>query len=344
MPVFTESHCREDLFPITLTRHTADIRVGILTIREKWMIAAPDESKLNVPIPANLVPGTEFFAMVDSLGLQHALEHTDLYRQFQYAWELNAINQWAIEQDFQLLTQAKVSAPLPTGIQLTGNASQVFLEEGVHIEHCYLNTVHGPIYISAGAQVMEGAMLRGPLSIGKDAVVKMGAAIYGATTIGPACVVGGEIRNSIITGYSNKAHDGYLGDAWIGEWCNLGAGTSCSNLRNTATPVNVWHMHSKQFVKGGLKCGLVMGDHSKCSINTSFNTATVVGVCANIFQPGALLPKFIPSFSWGVATGLTYELQKAIQDINNWMAFKGMQLSDVQIRSLTEIFNNTDPL
>jgi NDP-sugar pyrophosphorylase family protein len=142
---------------------------------------------------------------------------------------------------------------------------------------------------------MEGAMLRGPLSIGKDAVVKMGAAIYGATTIGPACVVGGEIRNSIITGYSNKAHDGYLGDAWIGEWCNLGAGTSCSNLRNTATPVNVWHMHSKQFVKGGLKCGLVMGDHSKCSINTSFNTATVFCVCAKAMLKGAKAKQLVRS-------------------------------------------------
>lgn len=343
MPVFIESHCREDLFPITLTRHTADIRVGILTIREKWLVAPDDLSKITDPIPANIVPGPEFFDLVSSEGLSTALEHSEHFREFRYPWEITAINKWAIEQDFKLLTWNRASAPLPTGVRLTGNMAEVFLEEGVHIEHCYLNTLQGPIYIASGAQIMEGAMLRGPLSIGKNAVVKMGTAIYGATTIGPSSVVGGEIRNTILTGNSNKAHAGYLGDAWIGEWCNLGAGTSCSNLRNTATPVKVWQMNKKQFVKGGLKCGLIMGDHSKSSINTSFNTATVVGISANIFQPGPLLPKFIPSFSWGT-DGETYELQKAIRDINNWMTFKNTALTKDQIQTLTDIYNNKDHL
>jgi UDP-N-acetylglucosamine diphosphorylase / glucose-1-phosphate thymidylyltransferase / UDP-N-acetylgalactosamine diphosphorylase / glucosamine-1-phosphate N-acetyltransferase / galactosamine-1-phosphate N-acetyltransferase len=151
---------------------------------------------------------------------------------------------------------------------------------------------------------MEGAMLRGPVSIGDRSIVKMGAAIYGATTIGPGCIVGGEIKNSIFFSYSNKAHDGYIGDAVIGSWCNLGAGTSCSNIRNTATPVKIWNIHQHCFMEAGLKCGLIMGDYSRCGINTSFNTGTVVGVCANIFQSGSLQPKYIPSFSWGSDTGI----------------------------------------
>lgn len=206
-------------------------------------------------------------------------------------------------------------------------------------EHCYINASGGPVYVSSGVEIMEGVMLRGPIFIGRDSVIKMGATVYGATTIGPKCIVGGEVKNSVIFGYSNKAHEGYLGDAVIGEWCNLGAGTSCSNIRNSASPVKVWLMDRKIFVKAGLKCGLLMGDYSRCSINSSFNTGTVVGVCANIFKPGNLLPKFIPSFSWGPTSKVRYTFEKAISDIDSWMSFKGLSITKEQVKSLQYIFS-----
>ena len=191
---------------------------------------------------------------------------------------------------------------------------------------------------------MEGAMLRGPLFIGEGTVIKMGAAIYGATSIGPQCLIGGEIKNSVLFGYSNKGHEGYLGDSVIGEWCNLGAGTTSSNIRNNASAVKVWDMKNRIFTEAGLKCGLLMGDYSRASINSSFNTGTVVGVCANIFQPGGLLPKFIPSFSWGASTDLKYSFDKALVDINNWMNFKNQSLSTEQINTLQHIFSLNDKI
>jgi UDP-N-acetylglucosamine diphosphorylase/glucosamine-1-phosphate N-acetyltransferase len=187
-------------------------------------------------------------------------------------------------------------------------------------------------------------MLRGPVAIGEGAVVKMGAALYGATTIGPGCIIGGEVKNSVFFSFSNKAHDGYIGDAVIGSWCNLGAGTSCSNIRNTATPVKVWNISQHRFMEAGLKCGLMMGDYSRCGINTSFNTGTVVGVCANIFQSGSLQPKYIPSFSWGSDTGISYDPSKAIADINNWMAFKSRTLTQLETEQLKTLYSNTEKL
>ena len=339
---FTDKHCREQLMPFTLTRHTVDIRVGLFTIKERWEAAELKFPGLRLPpiIPADIIPGNALFSLLCEMSWEDALKHTDAFRVLEFPWQISLYNDWAIKQDFILATKGRTSATISPTVKRMGEG-EVFFEEGVIAEHCYINTSAGPVYVSEGAEIMEGSMLRGPIFIGNSSIIKMGATIYGATTIGPQCVVGGEIKNSVFLGYSNKAHEGYLGDSVIGEWCNLGAGTTCSNLRNTATAVKVWRMDKHAFGNAGLKCGVLMGDYSRCSINSSFNTGTVVGVSANIFQPGVLLPKFIPSFSWGPVPDLKYTFEKALTDINNWMNFKNKALNQEQINTLQHIFSNT---
>jgi len=332
---FTESPVREDLYPITLTRQVADVRVGILTIREKWQLSGLDPGK---PVDPSIIPNRRFFLAMDSEGYAAAANRDDLCLRLRYPWDIPSCNARAISEDLELMEPYMTRIEWPAHVRVTGSSGMVFVEKGAVLEHCYINVTGGPVHIAEGATIMEGAMLRGPVSIGKGATVKMGAAIY-ASTIGPGCVVGGEIRHSMLLGNSNKAHEGYLGDAVLGEWCNLGAGTSCSNIRNTGSGVRVWHMKSGTYRDAGLKCGLIMGDHSRCSIHTSFNTGTVVGVSANLFQPGRLTPKFIPSFSWGMDGTDRYQLDKAIRDISNWMGFKGTGPDDDMIRTLTEIYN-----
>lgn len=337
---FTESHCKEQLLPFTLTRHSAEIRIGMFTIKEKWERAIEIFPTLNIPqrIPANLIPGFDFFALLAENPFDEVVAKTELYKSLIHPWQITQFNEWALRQDISMATHQNKSASISDTIKTTGE-DLIFFESNVTAEHCYINTSHGPVYISSDALIMEGAMLRGPLFIGKGSIIKMGTAIYGATTIGPNCIVGGEIKNSVLFGNSNKAHEGYLGDSVIGEWCNLGAGTTCSNIRNNATAVKVWDMKKKMFVEAGLKCGLLMGDYSRASIHSTFNTGTVVGISANIFQAGGLLPKYIPSFSWGPAAEIRYNLDKAISDINNWMSFKNQALSNDQIIILQHIFS-----
>lgn len=346
MSSFSEIHCRENLFPFTLTRHTADLRIGMFTNRERWTLAATYFSSLDQlqDIPANLIPGYEFFQHANVHGLESALVDGTTYRTIQYPWDIATHNAWVIEQDYRMMFRSKENVSLPDKVNITGPSDQLFIEPGATIGHCYINTEHGPVYIAKHAEIMDGVMMRGPVSVGEGAVIKMGATIYGGVSIGPFCIVGGELKNSVLFEYSNKAHHGYLGDAVIGAWCNLGAGTSCSNIRNTATPVKVWHMHQNSFLPAGLKCGVIMGDYSRCGINTSFNTGTVVGVSANIFQSGPLLPKYIPSFSWGTDNGIRYDFEKAIADINNWMSFKKLSLYQSDIEQLKFIYSNTEQL
>lgn len=338
--VLLENESQFNLFPFTLTRSAADIRIGILTIREKWekisgsavtVIKEEDSAGHKEPflIPANLIPDTSLTSAID-------INHSD-HRRLNHPWQLVAYNDWAIRQDFRLLTAGRFSQQVPQTVRVT-TPDQVFVEEGAKLEHCYINASDGPVYIGKNAIVMDGAMLRGPVSIGENAVVKMGAAIYGASTIGPYCIAGGEIKNSILFAYSNKAHHGYLGDAVIGEWCNLGAGTSCSNLKNTGGKIKVWDMHRNAFKTAGNKCGLLMGDYSKSAINTSFNSGTVTGICANIFDSALLTPKFIASFSWGIHTGQQYLLEKAISEIETWMKFKNRSLQEEQKIILEKLY------
>ncbi|HEV9035794.1 MAG TPA: glucose-1-phosphate thymidylyltransferase, partial [Puia sp.] len=242
----------------------------------------------------------------------------------------------ALQEDFDLLTTSRVSEPIPPSVQAI-NPEMIFIETGARLQHCMLNASTGPIYIARDAEIMEGSLIRGPFAACESAVVKMGTKIYGATTLGPGAVVGGELKNVVIFGYSNKGHDGYLGDSVIGEWCNLGAGTSVSNLKNNAGEVRVWHPASRDFLRAGLKCGLLMGDYSRAAINTSFNTGTVVGVCCNIFGDG-LPPKYVADFSWGIEGATRYEWEKALRDIGNWKNLKNRSLTEPEIETLKHIF------
>lgn len=244
-----------------------------------------------------------------------------------------------LKKDFKRITAGRVSEAISSTNTILGKKEDVFVESGVDMECCILNAQNGPIYIGKNALVMEGSMLRGPLAIMEKAVVKMGAKIYGGTTIGPHCKVGGEINNSMLYAYSNKGHEGYLGNSILGEWCNLGADTNTSNLKNNYDEVKIWSYVKESFVKTGLTfCGLIMGDHSKSAINTMFNTGTVVGVSCNIFGDG--FPRnFIPSFSWGGASGYrTYILSQAIDTAKRVMERSNRTLEDQDIEILEFIF------
>lgn len=249
-------------------------------------------------------------------------------------WDIFALNDKAIRADYKLLTVGRTSAILShTNQQI--NHTDIFLEPGAKVECSVLNASTGPIYIGKNAEVMEGCLIRGPFALGEGAVLKMGTKIYGATTLGPFSTGGGEIKNSVIFGYSNKGHDGYLGDAVIGEWCNLGANTSCSNLKNNVSTVKVWMEAHGEAVSAGMKCGVLMGDYSRCGINTMLNTGTVIGVSSNVF--GAHFPpKFVPSFSWG--DNDTYRLEEALKDAGNWMVLKGQALSEKDSEVLKAVY------
>jgi UDP-N-acetylglucosamine diphosphorylase / glucose-1-phosphate thymidylyltransferase / UDP-N-acetylgalactosamine diphosphorylase / glucosamine-1-phosphate N-acetyltransferase / galactosamine-1-phosphate N-acetyltransferase len=337
----------DDLFPFTLTRSAADIRVGILTIREKWerlfqYSTRPDpEEKASTPsIPANLLPTVSLVEAIEKKNLNNLEILVKNHRKkIRYPWHIVQSNAEEILSDFELLTRQRISQPLSATNRVTASGN-IFMEEGACVEFAILNASAGPIYIGRNTQIMEGAMIRGPFALCEGAVVKMGAVIYGATTIGPFCVVGGEIKNSLIFGYSNKAHEGYLGDSVIGEWCNLGAGTSNSNLKNNAGEVKVWSESKKMFLAAGVKCGLFMGDYSKSAINTAFNTGTVTGVCCNIFGEG-LTPAYIPSFSWGYRGSPKYKIENALRDIAFWKKMKNQSLSDREIQTLKYIFNQS---
>jgi UDP-N-acetylglucosamine diphosphorylase/glucosamine-1-phosphate N-acetyltransferase len=335
------------LFPFAVTRHVSDIRVGIFTIREKWgnllrtnVLPLEENSsseETRIIFASNIIPSRAFAASLKN-GKNDVSGNPDWQsvKLLQYPWHIFAWNDWALREDFEWIQSIRKGRPIPEQVQVT-NPKQVFIEEGAKLSHCIFNAATGPIYIGKNAEVMEGATIRGPFALCEGAVVKMGTRIYGATTIGPHCIVGGEIKNSILFGYSNKAHEGYLGDAVIGEWCNLGAGTSSSNMKNNAAEIKVWNQASRDYVTAGNKCGLLMGDYSRSAINTSFNTGTVVGICSNVFGPG-LTPKFIPSFSWGTQTLSRYEFEKAIADINNWMRLKGQSLTEAETIRLRTIF------
>lgn len=327
----------EKLYPFGQVKSIAHIRLGMLTILEKWQrhfkhVALLSETPAPAGkvhrYPAAFIPSTESFKLI-ARGHPH---HDDGFVILQNASDIIKYNDWALRQDFELLTENCASQAIPEVIQATGK-DNIFLEAGARIEHCFINAETGPVYISKDAHLMDGAMLRGPLFIGKKSVVKMGARIYGGTTVGPYCMVGGEIKNSVLTAYSNKAHDGYLGDSVIGEWCNLGAGTSNSNLKNTAGEILLYIPVFQDPVVAGTKCGLIMGDYSRSAINTSFNTGTVVGISCNIFgdPPG----KYVPDFSWGREK---YLFEKVIRDIDNWKKLKGFEIMENETASLKKLY------
>lgn len=387
--VFTEEFCSpQNLFPFTLTRQVQDMRVGILTIREKWetMLGMPSFDKqeedykdldraisidesigkdiiylihgnilptpklvkavnklkpgqfISVPGKENIVYCISASQIIDAnkIKVEKPIPFDEPLKELNHPWDIFKLNAWAIEQDYEVLKKLQKKASIPASCRVT-NSKDVFIEKGAEVEHCFLNATDGPIYIGKNAVIMEGSMLRGPITIGEGAVVKMGTKIYGATTIGPYCTVGGEIKNSVLLGYSNKAHDGYLGDSIIGEWCNMGAGTSNSNIKNNASDILVYTPNGLHNV--GVKCGVLMGDYSRTAINTSINTGTVIGVCCNVFGNG-LTPKYIASFSWGSEGIRRYEFDKAIAHIENWKGLKNGELTNNETSILNHIFDH----
>ncbi len=266
--------------------------------------------------------------------------YSNNYLKINFIYDIFKLNDELIKSDFELLTNGKKSAKLSDTNTLLG--SDIFMEEGVKTECSVFNTKTGPVYLGKNSEVMEGTTIRGPFALCEESTVKMSAKIYGATTVGPHSKVGGEINNSVIFGNSNKAHDGFLGNSVIGEWCNIGADSNNSNLKNNYAEIKLWSYRAQSFKNTGLTfCGLFMGDHSKCGINTMFNTGTVVGVSANIFGDG--FPRnFIPSFSWGGAAGFTeFSLTKAFEVAEKVMERRNKKLDEVEKEILTHVFAMT---
>lgn len=276
---------------------------------------------------------------VENLQRFAQIKQVENVRRLQYPWQIFQWNDAMLREDFEIIRERKASAQLPSTSRYV-NEADIFMEEGAEVNYSIINASQGPVYIGKGAAVMEGSLIRGPFALCEGAQVKMGAKIYGATTVGPYSVVGGEIKNSVLQGYSNKGHDGYLGDAVIGRWCNLGANTSNSNVKNTGGVVNMWLQEENRFEPVGAKAGVVMGDYSRTAINTAINTGTVTGICCNIFD-GGLLPKHIPGFSWGGRSGEKYRLDKALQDIANWKKMKHHALDDAEQAVLKYIFEKS---
>lgn len=277
--------------------------------------------------------------IIENLSSKHYESSPLILGQITDLFSLNAI---AIIEDYKRITASRISQKLHDSNILIGDPSKLFLEEGAIVYASTLNTNDGPIYIGRDAEVMEGSTIRGPFVLGEHSALKMSSKIYGATTIGPHCKIGGEVSNSLIQGYSNKAHDGFIGNSIIGQWCNLGADTNTSNLKNNYSPVRIFDYSANGFVDTGLTfCGLIMGDHSKCSINTMFNTGTVAGVGANIFGTG-FPPKHVPSFSWGGTEGMMeYDLTKMMETAARVYGRRSLDFGQKEKDILSYIFSIT---
>jgi UDP-N-acetylglucosamine diphosphorylase/glucosamine-1-phosphate N-acetyltransferase len=259
----------------------------------------------------------------------------------QNTWDIFSKNDSAIREDFEFLTEGRKSQAIPKSVNVIA-PENIFIEEGAKLEFVTLNASTGPIYIGKDSEIMEGSVIRGPFALCEGAVVKLAAKIYGATTVGPYSRIGGEVNNSVISAYSNKGHDGFLGNSVLGEWCNIGADSNNSNLKNNYEEVRLWSYESEGFAKTGLQfCGLMMGDHSKCGINTMFNTGTVIGVSANIFGSG--FPRnFVPSFSWGGAAGFsTYITKKAFETARLVMSRRNVDFDEKESAILEHVFEES---
>ncbi len=375
---------RNALLPFTFTRPVAEIRIGILTIREKWekylgyttttlteeylsekypMV----EMEENVMINASFLPNDILSEMIKNLEKNQAIfkgeeviafytnatqdeVDFDSYEIIEFnqdcltvahTWDIFSKNDAALREDFELITEGRRSQPIPKSVNVL-SPENIFIEEGAKLEFVTLNASTGPIYIGKNAEIMEGSVIRGPFALCEEAQVKLATKVYGATTVGPHCRIGGEVNNSVLFGYSNKGHDGFLGNSVLGEWCNIGADSNNSNLKNNYEEVKLWSYETENFAKTGLQfCGLMMGDHSKCGINTMFNTGTVVGVSANIFGSG--FPRnFVPSFSWGGASGFTtYLTSKAFQTAKIVMSRRHVDFTEEDAKILEHVFEET---
>ncbi len=381
--VLFDNSCRNRLFPLTYTKAIADLRFGILTIKERWealskkpvfvhtekylqaLYAIPENGE-HLWIDAAVIPDQDLlvqilalqigFCITDEKGIvavradisfdgfdpsntvfQNTIPISPV-RRLTHPWQMMQWNDAMIRYDFDLVIKDRYSQRIPTTVSFV-EPNNIFIEDGAKLSYCTLNASTGPIYIGKEAEIMEGSAIRGPFVLGNHSVLKMNSRIYGATTLGPYCMGGGEIKNAVMMGYSNKAHDGYLGDAVVGEWCNFGAGSTNSNVKNTAGIVKVWDMGSEEYISVGLKCGVIMGDYSRLAINSSINTGSVIGVSCNVFGAG-LLPTIIANFSWGV-NGVRYEFEKLLEAIENWKGLKQEKLTTEQKSVLQYIFEHS---
>lgn len=376
----------QNLLPLTFTKPVSEIRIGILTITEKWetylsgKLTYQTQEYLSVKYKAvytnnavfingKICPTPELLSHINNLefnkgikkgntliayrsnqasalniedALSSSVETNINFLSIENTWDIFSKNGDAIKQDFELLTRGRTSQPLSSSNTVIGDAKAIFLEEGAVVEAAILNTKSGPIYIGKDAEIMEGSVVRGPFALCEHSALKLSTKVYGPTTIGPHSKVGGEVNNSVVFGFSNKAHDGFLGNSVIGEWCNLGADTNNSNLKNNYGNVKLYNYAQQKMVDTGLQfCGLTMGDHSKCGINTMFNTGTVVGVGANIFG-GGFPPTHIPSFSWGGAESMEdYQFDKMIETANRVYARRSISMSSEEKQILQTVFDKT---
>ncbi len=293
-------------------------------LRNNNLAAVRTKNRLSFPIAADQIKHCKEVELNVAVRFLH------------YPYDLVLANDLLIRTDIELIRSRKIPAAISSTNQVI-NPENIFIEEGAEVEYCTLNASAGPIYIGKNALLMEGCMIRGPFAALESAVLKMGSKIYGATTVGKKCTVGGEIKNTIFFDYSNKAHDGYVGDAVIGSWCNIGAGSSCSNVKNTAGEVKLWNPLLHQWISAGTKCGVMLGDYSKVSINASLTTGMVSGICSNILTTG-LSPKFVADFIWNIHNGEKYLLDKALLDIENWMQMKQQSLTNNDKQILKYIY------
>ncbi|MDC6363009.1 MULTISPECIES: GlmU family protein [Flavobacteriaceae] len=382
--ILSDGDYRKAMLPFTFTRPVAEIRIGILTVKEKWekwlqtQVSFLTEEYLSVKFPlitadkniviiGNILPDASIVEQIKQLNMGQALVcndeviayganepekpfNMDDYEKvackgdvfaLKNTWDIFSRNGEALEADFKLLTQGRKSAPISDTNKLI-RPEKIFLEEGAIVEHSILNATNGPIYIGKNAEIWEGSLIRGGFALCDHAIVKMGGKIYGPTTVGPYGKVCGEINNSVIFGYTSKGHEGYLGNSVLGEWCNIGADSNNSNLKNNYAKVRLWNYATESFDHTGLQfCGLMMGDHSKTAINTMFNTGTVIGVNSNIYTPG--FPRnFIPSFSWGGASGFKeYHPKKAFEAAKVMMDRRGVEFDEVEENILNKVFELT---
>ncbi|WP_312921645.1 GlmU family protein [Empedobacter brevis] len=368
----------ENLLPLTFTKPVASLRMGVLSFAERWekilntTISYQTQSYLeekfstnyqseNIFINPSFFPTTELIHYIKELELNQSILFNDQLVavktteesphitseiisldkiiHIKNSWDLFTYNFQAIEFDFEILTKGRVSQP----ISETNNVlhpEKIFIEEGAKVEFSILNALEGPIYIGKEAEIMEGCMIRGGLALCEHGKINMGAKIYPGCTVGPYCKVGGELNNAILMAYSNKGHDGFLGNAVLGEWCNLGADTNNSNLKNNYAEVKLWNYKEKRFVKTGLQfCGLIMGDYAKSAINTQFNTGTVVGVCANVFQSG-FPPNMIKHYSWGGQSDApVFSFERACEAAEKMMERRKVEFTPTDKKILEHIFN-----
>jgi UDP-N-acetylglucosamine diphosphorylase/glucosamine-1-phosphate N-acetyltransferase len=345
MAYFTVSHLREkypfetgpdNLFILgacfpdaVLVEQILGLKPGQCLVQNNQLLAARTNELL-----------AKTFSIEQTLSSLEKLEYTHEVMQLKHLWDIFSLNDKALRDDFIRLTRGRTSQTISGSNTVIG--SDIFIEPGAVVEASVLNASTGPIYIGAEAEVMEGCLIRGPFALGAHAVLKMGAKVYGATTLGPGCKVGGEVNNVVFFANSNKAHDGFLGNAVLGEWCNMGADSNNSNLKNNYEQVKLWSESAQRFAPTGLQfCGLMMADHSKCGINTMFNTGTVVGVSCNIF--GAGFPRnFVPSFSWGGAAGMSeYQLGKAVQTATTVFARRQIPFDTIELNLLSAVYAMT---